>query len=123
MDRQKILDEARREIDRIASLMAVIALLPDELPYTYGGYLGANEVCLRIPADIAKLRAFRKALGPDWRQINCRMADDADVARTFRHKNGVGRLLLWQHPNVEGATCHREQVGEETIPVYRIVCN
>jgi hypothetical protein len=98
-------------------------LLPGDLSHVQGAYMSTNYIAVRLPASIAAFRDFRKSLGPDWVRIHRYQHYDGDMEIRYRHKSyPEAELLVWLITTADGATCHREPVGEKTTTLYRMVC-
>lgn len=109
-------------IARLAHLRETVDGLPDNLP----GDLWQDGDCLRLhlPYSINALREMRQMLGSGWRFDHSYFYAPAGTMNVYyvNQQSGV-KMLVTLQTTMEGATCHRIQVGEKVQPIYQVVCS
>lgn len=120
-NKQAAIENFQNSIAGYQRMIAAIELLPDGLD-AYIWSIGF-DLNVDIPWDVAKLRQIRERLGSDWKLLYkpC-LSDQGTLSFRYRHVNGTF-LWIYMQPQREGSTCRRVQVGEKTVPVYKVVCD
>lgn len=120
--------KALENIEEIKRAIELLAELPDNLDFSVDLSIQRETVHVTIPFDLDCFRQYRKAMGKNWETSNMRLSHtdfDNHVAksRRYQHNNHPGTdVLLALDTKLNASTCHIVQVGEETKPIYEVVC-
>ncbi len=119
--------QAKREKvnQRLDTLEEIASTLPSSL-FEYKFSLGTSYEYLgfTLPYDLRVLRQARKQLGNDWKQRQ--VWGDNETYLAFAYINPLFKnveVQLSMRTSQIGSTCGRIQIGQETKPVYKIVCS
>lgn len=110
---------ARKQLLEIEHTLETI---PDNLPGDL--WMDGSGLRLHLPYDIQILRDARQVLGTGWKFQGSYIAEQHGWRMTSYISKQTGcRMLITLMPEEKGATCQRVQVGEQAIPVYKVVCS
>ena len=125
MHKTELAETAEQSIRRLEEGLETMAELPDDVIHmASSGWVEEGYVGLRFPYDLRWYRQARQILlDHGWKLKKRRPVSMHNNGNrcTILRKNGH-QLNLWMMPDLDGSTCTKEQVGEKTIPVYKVSC-
>jgi hypothetical protein len=119
-NKEKAIEAAERDIAALSEYIEVTRSLPDDLP----GRINISDLArlyVNIPFDLPTYREVRQKLTTAGWTVKLAFITD-DGQRFADLWNNGHTLTIVMDPEKEGTTCHREQVGEEATPIYRVRC-
>lgn len=114
------LKDIRTQTVSLLKIRSAIMSLPDGLPGPIFVHISPDYISMHISFDVSDLRSARRLLGSIWHRYSTHNDDMGN--RYFEYRNGDGIELTIIQVAL-GATCQRVQVGEKTVPVYKVVCS
>jgi hypothetical protein len=118
-NKEKAINNLNDDIAKLRKAQGWIAALPDGLP----GQIWSTgwDIKITLPYDLKELVKARRLLGSQWHFEHRFEQDDGSINFTYVGPDYL-HLCIYLDKLVLGDTCRRVQVGERTIPIFKVVC-
>lgn len=126
---QQAIQDSIKHITSIGDAICLLKTLPEFNQANYGVYShsSCSEVTINLPFNWQVYKQFRPLLGKGWKAqgwLNTQHRDNTiHKHQRFTHPNFRSEIRISLCTELTGTTCHLEQVGEETKPIFKVVCS